>query len=397
MPIDEGRIFEDIETIAGFSETAAEVGFSRPTFSPPWRAARDYVIAQAQAAGCKTRIDAAGNVHARHATLAWDQKVWLSGSHIDSVPTGGKFDGVIGIVAPLEVLRSAHLAGRVLPLELVILAEEEGTTFGIGMIGSRLWKAPTPATIDQLRQHRNRRGLDYFQAGLAHGLRLGDLTAETLQPGQYHGLVEIHAEQGPAMWQQGIPLAVVTSIAGRLQFLIELQGQANHAGSTSMQHRQDALVAAAQVILAVAALPAGLSLAAVATVGQIDCQPNAVNVIPGRVRLTVDLRSPDEKDLQPDRVASIACPPGVRGRCELTEQMAPVALDAKLCQRLAGNELPTTTSGALHDAAILAPVVPTAMLFVASRDGISHNPAEFSRIRDIAAAARVLEKLVAES
>src|ERR1700722_7949809 len=105
MPIDPERISHDIETIAGVNETTPGLGYSRPTFSSSWRRARDFVIGEAESAGCKVRVDAAGNVHARHASIAWDEKVWLSGSHIDSVPSGGKFDGVVGVVCPLEVMR----------------------------------------------------------------------------------------------------------------------------------------------------------------------------------------------------------------------------------------------------------------------------------------------------
>ncbi|HEY1629056.1 MAG TPA: hypothetical protein VGF52_04300, partial [Tepidisphaeraceae bacterium] len=132
MLINSERISRDIETIAGFNETTPDIGYSRPTFSPAWRQACDYIIAQAKSAGCKVRTDAAGNIQALHASLDWHEKVWLSGSHIDSVPTGGKFDGVVGIVCPLELLRAAHQAERALPLELIIFAEEEGTTFGVG-------------------------------------------------------------------------------------------------------------------------------------------------------------------------------------------------------------------------------------------------------------------------
>ena len=133
MSIDPQRIAADIDAIAAFSESPSAVGYSRPTFSEPWRAARDYVVVRAEAAGCKHRTDAAGNLFVRHHITPWDAPVWLSGSHLDSVPTGGKFDGVMGVVVPLEVLRAGPA-----PLELVVWAEEEGTTFGLGMIGSRL-------------------------------------------------------------------------------------------------------------------------------------------------------------------------------------------------------------------------------------------------------------------
>ncbi|HTZ53282.1 MAG TPA: M28 family peptidase, partial [Spirochaetia bacterium] len=133
--VDPARIARDIERIASFSETDLSAGHSRPTFSPAWAQAREYVLLRAREAGCETRVDAAGNLHARRPSLGWDAPAWLCGSHIDSVPTGGRFDGVTGVVTALEVLRAAPGA----PVELIVFAEEEGTTFGLGMLGSKAW------------------------------------------------------------------------------------------------------------------------------------------------------------------------------------------------------------------------------------------------------------------
>jgi hydantoinase/carbamoylase family amidase len=401
MPIDPRRISRDIETLAAFSESNPAVGFSRPTFSKSWRLARDYLIAQAEAAGCKTRIDAFGNLHARQKNIDWNGHLWLSGSHIDSVPTGGKFDGVIGVVCPLEVLRSAHEAHHTLPLELIVFAEEEGTTFGLGMIGSRLWTGD--ASADSTALFLNTDKQNYLQAGEPHGVRPTAFTDEILDPSRYRGFVEIHIEQGPAMWEQNTPVAVVTAISGRKQYLAELKGVANHAGSTPMAYRCDALTAAAKIILDLERVAAELSPHAVATVGRIECMPNAINVIPGTVRFTVDLRSPSADDLfhghqlleQMIRDSSAR-----EASLVLTEDQPVVEMNPELIAQLAavaGNQVPTTISGALHDAAILAPHLPTVMLFVASRDGISHNPDEFSRIEDITAAATILEKWIARS
>ena len=158
------RIARDIEEIAAFTEADPHTGFSRPTFSPSWRRARDYVAAEARKADCAVRIDAAGNLHARPSGLGWQEKAWLCGSHVDSVPTGGRFDGVTGVVVALEVLRAAPDA----PMELIVFAEEEGTTFNLGMLGSRAWAGMS--SVDQLRGLRNREGLDYLAAGAAHGV-----------------------------------------------------------------------------------------------------------------------------------------------------------------------------------------------------------------------------------
>ena len=398
MPIDPNRIAADLDAIAAFSESPPEVGHSRPTFSPPWVAARDYVIAQAAAAGCKHRIDAAGNLFIRPASLGWDEKIWLSGSHIDSVPTGGKYDGVMGVVVPLEILR-----GGPVPLELVIWAEEEGTTFGIGMIGSRLAvgrDGPFAGRGDDGFFHpfRNRAGQTYFEAGAPHGVRRDGLEADRLVPARYRGLVEVHAEQGPAMWEEGRPVAVVTAIAGRRQYKAKFMGQPNHAGSTPMAYRRDALVAAARFVTGADEAARRHGPPTVATVGRIDCEPNAINVIPGTVRFTIDVRSPDAAVLAAINAELDALVMTVPMALNFltTEDQPPVHLDAGLCSRLQRLVGHTTVSGALHDAAILAPLLPTAMLFVASRDGISHNPAEFSRTGDIAAAADVLDRLVRE-
>ncbi len=398
MPIDPAKIAADIDAIAAFSESPPSVGHSRPTFSPPWRQARDYVIAQTAAAGCKHRVDAAGNVFVRPASIDWDHRVWLSGSHLDSVPTGGKYDGVMGVVVPLEVLR-----GGPVPLELVVWAEEEGTTFGIGMIGSRLavgHDEPFAGRGDDgfFHQFRNRAGQTYFEAGADHGVRRDDLPAERFDPGRYRGLIEVHAEQGPAMWEEGRPVAVVTAVAGRRQYKAKFMGQPNHAGSTPMSYRRDALVAAARFVTAVDEAARRHGPPTVATVGRIDCEPNAINVIPGTVRFTIDVRSPDAAVLAAinAELESLVMTVPMAFNFLTTEDQPPVHLDAAVCSQLVGLVGHATTSGALHDAAILAPLLPTAMLFVASRDGISHNPAEFSRTEDIAEAARVLDRLVRE-
>ncbi|HEV7300998.1 MAG TPA: Zn-dependent hydrolase [Tepidisphaeraceae bacterium] len=409
MPIRPDRILADIDAIAAFSESLPDVGYSRPTFSPPWVAARDYVIAQATAAGCKVRIDAAGNVHARPVDIDWIQPTWLSGSHIDSVPTGGKYDGVMGIVVPLEVLRAAHEAGRHdLPLELIIFAEEEGTTFNLGMLGSHAWAGTL--SIDKLAAVRNRDGQNYLEAGAAHGVNPDRLAAERLRAGTYRGLIEVHAEQGQSMGNANVPVALVTAINGRRQYAGSVIGTANHAGSTAMDDRCDALVAMAECIIALESLGhelAGRAAGTVVTVGQVWPKPNAINVIPGEVAFTVDLRARSsamlsEADERVVRVFSdVVARRGVQCAVRCTESLPAIPMDDTVCTALQSaaskvglDQLPAVTSGALHDAAILAPIVPTAMLFVASEGGISHNPAEFSRIEDIALAARILAAAV---
>jgi hydantoinase/carbamoylase family amidase len=405
VPIREDRIAADIAAIARCTQ-APGAGADRPTFSSAWRQARDYCVAEAERAGCTTRIDAAGNVHLRPAAIDPAKPVWLSGSHIDSVPHGGDFDGVAGVVAALEVLRAAYEEGGAPPpFEEIVFAEEEGTTFGLGMLGSRGWVGTLDAVA--LGGVRNRDGRSYLEAGSAHGVNPERLVAERHRPGDYAGFVEIHVEQGPAMWNRDERVAVVTAIAGRRQYAVELGGVANHAGSTGMNDRHDALAGAAEVIAAVECLPDLLGDHAVATVGRITVSPNAVNVIPSRAEFTIDLRAPDDHSLELGHerlgalVEAAATRRGLTCTLRRTESLPAVRLDGGVVGRIRaeagrlGIPLVDTVSGALHDAAILAPLVPTAMIFVASRGGVSHNPDEFSRIEDIAAATRVLAGVVA--
>jgi allantoate deiminase len=405
MPIREDRILADIEAIASFSESPADVGYSRPTFSGPWRQARDYVIDHAKRAGCKVRIDAAGNVHARPETIAWDAPVWLSGSHIDSVPTGGKYDGIVGVVVPLEVLRAAHESGRNdLPLELMIFAEEEGTTFGLGMIGSRLWAATLkPSQVESLL---NVNGQNWFAAGKSDGVDVDRLSSDRMVGGAYVGLIEVHVEQAARMWSDGARLGVVTSIAGRRQFRVVVDGEENHAGSTAMQDRNDALRGAVGLLNDLYQMPKCASADTVFTVGRVSVIPNAINVIPGRVEFTIDLRDPADAVLDEfENWIHATIDEHVRHRSldatiSRTEILPAFPMHRAVCDKLRaglgaeGISARDVVSGALHDAAILAPFLPTAMLFIASKDGISHNPKEFSRIEDIATAARVLAKVV---
>jgi len=417
MKINADRIAADRDLIAGITETPGK-GSSRPTFTPQWAMARDYVIAQAKAAGCDSLIDPAGNVHIRQGAFGWTAPAWLSGSHIDSVPHGGKFDGVTGIVVPLEILRAAHEAQRTIPLELVIFAEEEGTTFNLGMLGSRAWAGTL--TMNDLGRLKNRNGISFLDAGRPYGVVADQIATHKIDPMQYKGLIEVHVEQGPAMWEQNIPLSVVTAINGRRQFACTIRGVANHAGSTPMDYRQDALCGFAEIAIALEALPLsiaaspaageatrGSQLHGVLTIGQIFNKPNAINVIPDEVTFTIDFRSSTNDALERGAaeiertISDIAGKRKLTAELKQTEALAAVALDEGVINALRSaanyiglDKIGETSSGALHDAAILAPLLPTAMVFVASRDGISHNPGEFSRIEDIAKAAELLFAVV---
>ncbi len=398
MAVNVDRIRADIDAIARCTETPGN-GATRPTFSPAWGEARAYVIAHAEAAGCAVRTDAAGNVHARPAPLGWDKPAWLVGSHIDTVPHGGDYDGVAGVVVALELLRSAREDGvDAVPVELIVFAEEEGPTFGLGMLGSRAWAGELG--VEQLGAVRNAAGQTYLEAGSSFGVEPARLADDRLRRERYRGLIEVHIEQGPGMWRRDQRLAVVHAIAGRRQYRVTVHGEANHAGATSMDDRKDALAGAAEMVTALEGAVKQLSAESVLTVGRFDVTPNAVNVIADRVVFTIDFRSPDDDLLRRGDAMIRAVLGGImefrslRAELDETEFISARQMDGRLVKTLHhGGCLPTTVSGALHDSAVLAPHLPTVMLFVPSRDGISHNPAEFSRVEDIAAAAEVVERL----
>jgi hydantoinase/carbamoylase family amidase len=407
LPIQPDRIARDLDAIAACSECSADVGHSRPTFSAAWAKSRDYVLEQLRAAGCKTRIDAAGNLHARPAALDWHTPAFLSGSHIDSVPTGGKFDGVVGVVCPLEILRAANESFLTLPLELIIFAEEEGTTFNLGMLGSRAWTGSL--SVDQLAALKNKHGQTYLDAGHDHGVDPARLGAERFSAVNYRGFIEVHVEQGLALWNAEIPVALVTAINGRRQYAVTLTGDANHAGSTKMAHRKDALAAAGEVLGALELLAHNLDKQldhTVITVGRLMVEPNALNVIPGKVHFFIDLRARTDAMLTEadaavrEEIQRVTRRRRIAADVQQTESLPATPMDAGLCECLRAAAkalnvpLPDAASGALHDAAILASLLPTAMLFIASKDGVSHNPAEYSRLEDIVLAARILAQAV---
>ena len=255
----------------------------------------------------------------------------------------------------------------------------------------------------------NSAGVDFLSAGAAHGVNPKRIEAERFSPASYKGLIETHVEQGPALWKAGEPVAVVTAIHGRRQYRCRIGGTANHAGSTRMADRRDALAGAAQAVTSLEALARELNQDVdhtVITVGRISVEPNAVNVIPGIVTFSIDFRSPSDAQLElgderlRGTLSKIASARGLDLELSCTEKQPVVPLDRGVCEMLREAArrldvpLPDAASGALHDTAILAPLIPSAMLFVASRDGISHNPAEFSRIEHIALAARIVVEAV---
>jgi hydantoinase/carbamoylase family amidase len=405
MPISSERIANDIAKIGKLTETPDTGTINRTPFSVPWGQARDYVVGELEALGCKIRVDSAGNVHARPTAISWEAAAWLSGSHLDTIPNGGNYDGVIGVIAVLEAMRAAREDLKIaVPLELVIWAATE-PAFGMAMIGSRSYVAELNAHT--LAELRNARGLTYTQAGAPFGVDPAKLAGDKLKKSTIIGYVEVHAEEGLTMWGQGLQVACVTNISGRRQYRCELVGAPNHAGSTAMHDRRDALTGAAEMIVSLEKLALELRKETVITVGRIECEPNMMNFIAGKVTFTIDLRSPSTTVLaQADQAiqklfVKVAKQRKLQHKIELTDSRAGIDFDQRICSKMHKaarakriEPMIDMTSGAIHDAAVLAEHIPSAMLFVPSRDGISHSPEEYSRPDDIAAAVTVLLETV---
>ncbi len=359
--------------------------------------ARDLFCKWAKLAGCSIRIDAIGNIFARRAGRDDRLPPIATGSHIDSQPTGGKFDGAYGVLAGLEVVRALNDAGIVTaaPLEVVVWTNEEGSRFVPVMMGSGVYAEAF--SLKHALEQRDRDGVLVKEA-LENIGYAGDPAAPRHVMGAYF---EAHIEQGPVLEANHKVIGAVTSALGQRWYDVTIQGMEAHAGPTPMNLRQDALLVAADLIKEINAIAKAHAPDGRGTVGWIDVFPNSRNVIPGRVRLTVDLRAADDESLSAmDARLKEFCrmPRGNRVTCVLQEVVyfAPQRFSPDLVQRIRDSardldyECMDIVSGAGHDAVYVARVAPTAMIFVPCKDGISHNEIEDAEPEHLAAGASVL-------
>jgi allantoate deiminase len=348
--------------------------------------------------GMDVHVDAAGNLRGVYRGGERSASVGrlTIGSHLDTVPRAGAFDGILGVVLAVALVEQAD--GRRYPftIEIVGFSDEEGTRFGAPFIGSRAFAG----TIDEaLLERKDARGQSVRDAIREYGLDPNGIAAAAA-PADCVGYLEFHIEQGPILDSIDLPLAVVDSIAGQTRCDVIFDGQANHAGTTPMHDRRDALAGAAELILTVERA-ANEMPQLVATVGHVVAEPGATNVIPGRCRMSLDVRHPDDsvRRRAVRRLAAVAREIAARRRLQVAieprlDQPA-VPMDPQMTAQLAaaveGSALPLhrMSSGAGHDAMIVASRMPAAMLFVRSPGGISHHPDEAVRADDVAAALRV--------
>lgn len=396
LRINAARLQQNLEGLSVYGRPAGGTfadGVSRVAYSDADVAGRKYAMGLMRAAGLNPRIDTAGNITAVRPGSDPSLKPILFGSHIDSVPSGGNFDGDLGSLSAIEVMHTLHdhnLTTRH-PLQVVIWQNEEG-----GVVGSRIAAGESP---DPARRYNGVR--------LDDGIRKigGDpakLAQARMAPGSIRCYLELHIEQGGTLEKAGIPIGVVEGIVSIDEYAVEIRGFANHAGTTPMPERRNALLAAAKLIEAVQQVVTREPGRQVGTVGHIEVYPNATNVIPGLVKHSLELR-----DLSPEKLARLG--QEIRRQAQQIARetnteiaitqlendppaMANPQIQAQIEQAAAGLGLKTMRlpSGAGHDAQMMAKLAPMGMIFVPSVGGISHSPREFTRRSDCANGANVL-------
>nr|BCX00154.1 MAG: Zn-dependent hydrolase [Bacteroidota bacterium] len=394
------RLWQNLQALAQIGRTPSG-GISRVAYTDADRAGRAFVMDLMRRAGMSVRVDAAGNIVGRYPGRDPARRPIALGSHIDSVPEGGAFDGTVGVMAAIEVVHTLSERGIQLehPLEVWVFSNEEG-----GLIGSRaLIGALGPEVLAESSQS----GLSIAEGIRAIGGDPDRLQEARRQPGEFAAYLELHIEQGGVLEREGIPIGIVEGIVGIRWWDVEVEGSANHAGTTPMADRRDALLAAAEFVTTVYRLMLHTPGRQVGTVGRLQVEPGARNVIPGRVRMSLEIR-----DLSMARIDSlfavlegeaerIGAQTGTRFHFRPVAATSVAALtDLRVRERIrqAAEELRLPyrfmPSGAGHDAQNMARLTPMGMIFIPSVGGISHAPQEYSRPEDVARGAEVLLRTV---
>src|SRR6202049_4366718 len=406
IEVDRHRLIAEIEALASISDAAAPA-VTRIVFTPTDLKARACLTARCEEAGLAVRYDPVGNTFARWAGTDPALPVVGTGSHIDAIPNAGKYDGVVGVLGGLEAIRALQRSGfrPRHSIELLVFTSEEPTRFGIGCLGSRMLSGTLSANA--AGQLKDSEGASLDDVRKRAGIR-GDLEAVQLPSGYYSAFVELHIEQGPRLKGQGIPLGVVTSIAAPASLRISIEGSGGHAGGVLMPDRRDALCAAAELILAIehAARTSGV-IDTVATVGICEVFPGAVNSVPGRVRLSVDIRDTDiqRRDLVMRTIEaschSISEKRQVSIQNELVNADSPADCAPEIIEALSqscrqhGLKFLSMVSRAYHDSLFISRIAPVAMLFIPCQIGYSHRPDEYASPDDIVRGTLVLAETLA--
>jgi ureidoglycolate amidohydrolase len=407
LEIDQQRLSSEIETLAAISEAEPPV-VTRIVFSPADLKARAWLIARCEEAGLAVRQDAIGNIFARWNGADPAAPAVGTGSHIDAIPNAGKYDGVVGVLGGLEAIRALQRSGfrPKHSIELLIFATEEPTRFGIGCLGSRVLSGTLSAEAAARLKDGSGESVDEVRQKAGFHGRLQDVKLST---GYYGAFVELHIEQGPLLERAKTSLGIVMSIAAPASYRMSIEGSGGHAGGVLMPDRADALCAASELVLAIeqAARSSG-AVDMVATVGVCEVFPGAVNSIPSRVKMTLDIRDTDlagrEKAMQNIERASqnISAKRGVAIQTELINADAPADCAPEVRGALAdscrqhGFPFLEMVSRAYHDSLFISRIAPTGMLFIPCRNGYSHRPDEYASPEDIARGTLVLAEALAK-
>jgi allantoate deiminase len=395
------RIIARCRELAGISDTPGET--SRLFLTSATRDAHTLLTWWMRQAGLEARTDDSGSLRAVRRSADADAPTLLLFSHIDTVPDAGAFDGPLGVVLALAAIEELHDTPLPFHVEIIAFSEEEGARFGFPFLSSL---AATGQLTPALLERTDAAGISVAQAIRDFGLNPERIAETCPLPAKTFAALEVHIEQGPVLEADDASLAVVEAIVGQSRFQLTFEGHANHAGTTPMSLRHDALTAAAQWIVEVERYAAGYKQL-VATVGHVDVFPSASNIVPGKVHATLDVRHPSDDSRHAavahllTKAESAGALRGVTVHARLQSEQKAVPMDHALVQHLhqaagrAGFATQSMFSGAGHDAMIIGPYVPTAMLFVRSPGGLSHHPDEAVREQDVEAAlATVLNLLL---
>ena len=410
VKIQPDRLLADIEALAAIGDTG-DGGNCRLALTDEDAGGRELVVGWMRALGLDVRVDRMGNVVATRAGAARGSDGGgdgaapvMTGSHIDTVGTGGRYDGTLGVLAGLEVVRALDDAGirTRRPVSVAFFTDEEGSRFPPDMLGSLVYAGGMPLedALDIVAIDGAVLGDELERIGWA-----GDAAVPGPPP---HAYVELHIEQGPVLEEAGVTIGAVTGVQGISWQELTITGQSNHAGTTPMRLRRDPAYVAAETIGFVRRLATELGGHQVGTVGRLDLHPDLVNVVAARATLTVDLRNTDEAVLADaerrlhEHVGAQASAEGCDVAWRRLARFEPVAFDPAVidlvestAERL-GHSVMRLPSGAGHDAQMIARTCPTGMVFVPSRGGVSHNPSEFTEPEHLAAGAQVLAEVMVE-
>jgi len=396
--IDARRICDRCEALARHSQQPD--GLTRVYLSPEQRAVSELVQDWMRDAGMRAAQDAMGNCVGRYEGAAPAAPCLMLGSHLDTVRDAGKYDGMLGVVTAIECVAELARSGTRLPfaVEVVGFADEEGVRFGATLLGSRA----VAGTLDAgVLESLDADGTSMRDAMTRFGLDPSRIAEAAHRPQDVLAYAELHIEQGPVLESIGLPVGVVTAINGGNRFNVDIVGTAGHAGTVPMHLRRDALAAASECVLAVERVARQMN-DVVGTVGRLDAVPGAINVIPGKVRFTLDVRAPADDlrhaavDAMRRECEAIARQRGVTLAISSLWEARTAACDADLQRQIAdaiaaeGIRVHALPSGAGHDGMSIIDIAPIGMLFVRCAGGISHNPAEAVDVDDVGAGARAL-------